>query len=441
MDLKVGWARAQVTLRQSEIERVEEKALPPGFWDPPGEEAGEAPGAPFRADQAAYLEVPIIGAFGKEVFVEAVARALAYAKRRAVKHVVFVIDNVVEEGGGDVDHAMEVYNVLKRYADSLHYHGLVRNCLGDGLAAALWCDTVRLLPGSRIGGVLRKEDVTASEEEAAQREIVRSQLVAQVIEETRMNEIRTRLVRAMVIPSETLAFWRDEKGQVQAGPRPPEGLPAGRLLLEVKRGELLQLAYEQAVTLGMPAYTGGARELGEHLGIPGWVSAGDFGIRAAADARAKNERREQNRQSAFERKGERLITRRETVEKYIADHVARAAEFDPTENPYDAYRRRWHWGWGWSGSGGSGSSVSWTEETSQTIPRTVQRQWTQRADNSIQHLQLAARGLQSMKSLEKEAVEMGLQPAYAEGEIDALLADLAKKVEYLKERRDPFTPK
>ncbi len=442
IDTKVGWARATVTLLSADIDSIEEKPLPAGFFaapEPPSSSVELKPG------QVPYLEVPIEGRFGTDVFVESVERALGYAKRHRIRHIVFSIDNVVQirngKSDGDVDTALELYKLLKRHKESMVFHGVVRNCLGDGMAVALWCDTLRFLPGSRIGGVLRDlndQSPQSARYQAEESQIIREQMVAEILFDTRRSGNSAMIVRAMLDPTYTLALWKDENGQVVGGQEAPRAVPKNRVILSVPEGELLNLAYEKAIALGAPAFGGDLEKLGADLGIEGWTRESDYGRRAAETVARKNARVAKRKQADYERKAERNITRRQTVEKYIAANFKKAAELDPTKTEYKNYSQRWNWTWGWHGPN---HSWSYNFSGAQTITLEKQREYKNRVDNAILYLQRAAKGILHIEKHDEDAVKLGLQPTYAEGEEEKILEDIKAMIEELRANRDPFTKK
>lgn len=426
IDTKIENVRVIIGFNMDETAKVQRKALPAGFFDPPPPASRISDPSKFKAGQPLYLEVSLTGIPGKDYFAMALDRVLSYANSNRITHVVLTIDST----GRNPDEANAIFNILKNGKKKVLLHGLIRNCNGAALAAVFWCDSIHLLPGGKLGGPLPDEGPAASPEEAQDQEVIWASIADRVIRETGRKGTAAEIIRAMIDPEIQLAVWKDTDGQNQAGVEPPAGLPKDKVILSSKKGERLSIDYDQAVALGMKPYDGGAEGLGGILGLTGWAKESDYGEKAIsfiakekmqlADAKAKKEVRAQ---AAFEEKVEKNVTRREESLAYIQNCIQQAKEFDPSKGSYQAYADTWNWGWSWGGN-----PERWTKES--------QERWTDRTDATMHYLAEAAKGLKSLKRLDEEAVKLGVEPTLKPGDAVKFIKDLEGKYNALAADRD-----
>ena len=421
IDTMIGRVRATLNFDASEIASIEDTKLPTGFYEPTKPAPRISDPRKFRENQTLYLEVPVIGAFGKQVFADGLARTLSYARRHKIQHVVFF----VESSGGNLDEAREMYDLLKNYKKSLTYHAIVRNCLGDALAVPFWCDTLHLLPGARIGGTGRKLSDISDKYDDEEEEIVRAQMAYEVVSDTGKTGRVAEIIRAMILPSETLAAWRGKDGTIFTSVTLPDDVSKTHAIFKVDEGEPLAITYEQALELGMPAFEGGAGDLGKLLGLRGWTAESDYGRKAMAKMAAEKQRRAKAKQASYEARVKKNIGRRESTERYIEHNMKQAAAWDPTKASYKTYSRHWNWGWGWSG-----------ESQSSELTKESRRKWRNRTDASMYYMNRAAKGLNTMKRLDRKAAKLGLELTFKTGEIDMMLKDIRIRFGYLNVHRN-----
>ena len=122
----------------------------------------------------------------------------------------------------------------------------MKNCLGDPLSVALWCDTVHLVPGSRIGGRNRKATEASREMAGEDEALLRAQMAEDAVGDTGRRGAAADVVRAMLDPAETLAVWKDEGGRLRSGLTAPDGMAEEKILLAVGGGEVLQIDFAAA---------------------------------------------------------------------------------------------------------------------------------------------------------------------------------------------------
>ena len=424
IDTRVRGIRTTLSFPRAEIKTIEEGELAPGFFDPPPADPRVSDPKKSGEGQVFYLEVPIVGEFGEDVFAGGVRSALSYAKRHGIEHVVFTI----ETDSANLDEALAFYRLLKTRKGTLKLHAVVKNCLGEGLAVALWCDTVTLLPGAKIGGLGRKLSEISEKIDPEEEDVVRAQMAEDAIRHTGKSGALAEIVRAMLDPSETLAIWKDDEGDLATGANPPEGVAAKRVVVSVDEGTPLQLSSDHIKAFGRPLLEGSAKDLGKLLGIEGWALESDYGSKVMERVAVREKKKASAKQAAFEKKVRRNIDRREATERSIAHNMQKAAEWDPTESNYETYSRRWNWGWGWDG-----------EWRTKQLTEDSRKKWRNRTDACMHFLKRAGKGLTAMKRLDEEANKLGLETTYKEGVIDDLLADLKARLVVLHQHRDKRT--
>ena len=407
--------RTTLRLDRSEIESIERKPLPEGFFDPP-------PAPPRLSDpqkdspqDTLYLEVPIVGEFGRDVFADGVSKALRYAKRYRILHVVFVIDSE----GGDLEDIEATYTLLRNNRRVLTYHAVVRNCTGGALAIPVWCDSMHLLPGARLGGSERP--LSASSRMSDEDQILRAQIARGVVRETGLEGTVGDVVRAMIDPAVVLAAWRDEGGEIQVASAPPAGLPAERLVFRVGGGQVLVLSDRQAVELGAESFAGDIESLGAVLGFSHWKEESDYGRRAMEEAAAQKKRDAAQVQAKYAEAVEENIRKRGIAERYLEESVQRAAEWNPNDASYDYYVRRRGWGW-------RGSKIRMTYDS--------RVRWQQLSDTAIGYLREAARAVTTIERLDRQAIELDLEPTFRPDELVWIKEDIQTKYNYFAANQD-----
>jgi hypothetical protein len=418
LDAKVApTIRATINLPRAEIKSIERQPLPPGFFDPPPPAARVSKTDDFAPGASLYLEVPIIGRFGTDVHADGVLAAIRYAQRHRIEHVVFPIDST----GGSYEEARAIYEHLRKYSRHLTYHALIHDCLDGALAVAIWCDTVSMVPGAAIGGTARIDGDSA---EATVDTVTRAQIAREVAREAERRGRRGVVVRAMIDPLQEVVGWRTADGRVEAAERAPEDLPAKDVIFRVGPKETLNLSYNQALRLGLPPFEGTAADLGDLLEIDGWELESDYGTRVMAETVARKRDEADKTAFAFSERVRKNISQREMAEAYIQDSLRQAAEWNPTNDTYQTYARRWRWGW----RDGVSHSSTWTNES--------RRRWQNRTDATAYFLREAARGIKTLAELESEAKELGLEPMIAPGELQTMARDVQVKSDYLAANRN-----
>jgi hypothetical protein len=349
-----------------------------------------------------YLEVPIEGVFGKDIYADGVNAALRYAGRYRIHHVVFVVNSP----GGDLDESRATYDLLRRNQRQFTFHAIVRECIDGALGVAVWCDSIHILPGARLGGG------SSGSGRGDEDRLLRSQVAREIIRQARLEGPVADIVGAMIDPDRTLAAWRDEAGEIVVGAAAPPAVPAARQVFRVGPGELLVLDHEQAVGLGLEPLVGGAAELGGVVGLSGWKAESDYGRRVMAETAGRKRREAEEASAKYAAAVEDNIRRREALEQYLEESLKRAAEWNPSDASYDYYVRRWGWGW-------SRSKLRLTHDSRQ--------RWRERTDLAMNYLLEAAKTVTALERLDREARELGLKPSFEGTELGWVKSDIQTK--------------
>jgi hypothetical protein len=401
--------RTTLRLDRGEVASIERKPLPPGFFDPPP----VAPRVSDPQDQAPqdtlYLEIPIKGEFGKDVYAGGVRDALRYCKRYRISHIVFDIDC----RGGDLDEVSATWDLLRRDRRMFTYHAIVRDCLGGALAIPIWCDSIFVAPGAELGGSPQLPKADRASDRRLADEIILAQIANDVVRQAQLDGHVALIVRAMIDPAHMLAGWRDEDGEIMVGADPPAGLPRGRLIFEVEAGTALVLNHDQAVELGIESMPGGIEGLGKILGLFNWKAESDYGRQAMADAVVRRQAEADKAQAKFAEQVEENIRRREILERNLEESLKRAAEWNPVNASYDYYSRRWGWGWGRSRGGMTYDS---------------RQRW-------MSYLLQAAKTVTALEKLDREAVKLGLETTFQGSDLAWVKTDIQTKYNELQADR------
>jgi len=429
VDTVIATVRTVLNIKWSEVKAIEKKPVPPGFFDPPRAPERQSDPKAFTAADTPYLEIPIVGRFGKDVYGQGIRAALTYASRYRIRHIVFFIDS---QGWNDLDEAIDAFRALKSYGDRLTCHALVRNCTGDALAIGLMCETLHVVPGGRIGGAPGRLSDASRKIASGDEEVVRQQIAHEASRLMQERGKPGRTIRKMIDPAEPLACWIDASGQPAFGAEPPTGLATDKTVFSSRPGEVLALDSGVLAKLGVPPFEEGVAGLGEALGLPGWKAESDYGRKVMATTAARKTQEAEEKSARFAYVTQTNIARREMTDRALQHNTQEAAKWNPTNDSYETYSHRWRWGWG--------GRWHWRDddydEPSNLFTQDSRKKWQTRTDASLLYLQRAAQAAAAMERLDDEATKLGLEPTYKAGEIGLMVKDLATKFNTLKAERN-----
>jgi hypothetical protein len=404
IDTVIDGTRATISLAKSAVKDVDVKSLPAGFFESPPAEPRVSDPKKFKPGTTLYLEVPVVGPIGKTLHADAIGAILTYASRNKIGHIVFTIDST----GGDFDEAVAIYRTLKSRKGATKLHAIISRCAGAALVVPVWCDTLRLLPGGTLGGTgagaRLGDDVD---------DVMAAQIAVKVVADTKRVGVAAEICRALFDPACAFVVWKNAEGAAEVGPEAPAGVPADKVLLKVREGELLQVTRDQAVAFGMPAFSGGAAELGAALKLSGWTAESDYGQKTIARIAVDKAKKSESAEAAKLAKVKKNVVAREETKEFVQRNLDQAKAWSPTKGEYATIQNYWASGWGW----GEGY-------TSNQLTKESQKQWRTRTDACMYYLKQAGKGLLTLKRLDKEAADLGLEPTFKGGEIDATLKDL-----------------
>ncbi len=409
--------RTTLHLRRLEVRSIEQRPLPDGYFDPPPAAPRVSDPTAFAGGETLYLEVPIAGRFGTDIFADGLAEILRYARRYRIRHIVFVVDSE----GGEFEEIEAVYAELRRNRRMFTYHAIVRRCIDAALAVPVWCDSIHLLPGATIGGessVTGRDSVNEAEDQ-----LVRAQIANEVVREADLRGDVGAIVRAMIDPFQSLAAWREDDGEIVVGVAPPEGVKDDAIIFQVGPGRLLALSYEQGVALGMKVFDGPVADLGATLELDGWVAESNFGLETMMQTATRKAKQAAEASLHFADVVEENLRRRAILERNLEENLRHVAEWDPTKGSYDFYSRRYVWGW--------------YRRTSRTrMTHDSQMRWQRRTDLTMGYLRQAAQAVRALERLDREGLELGLEPMFTAQDLAWMKNDLQLKYDQVAASRN-----
>lgn len=423
-DTLISGIRAKLSFKRSDVKSVEKKALPDGFFDDSENEPGAAGTQASAKEPTLYLEVPINGRFKEQVFARVVRSSLVYSKARNIRHVVFTVDSA----GGALDEAGMVARAMRDFSEALTYHAIIRNCTGEAVIVPFMCDTMHVLPGATVAGLVQRLEGLPFKYAKQDEAVVRSQIADDLVEVALRRGRKGDIIRAMVDPIDPLAAWLDANDKVVMGRTPPADLPSDKLIFANQAESILTLTYEQISKLGVPTIKDGPAALGDLLGLPNWREESAYGRDAANRAIAMERQKAstaQTKAAAAQAKYEddvsRNIRMRDVTKRAIESNLKQASTWNPTSASYKTLSQYVTWGWD---PNTQWDTHIWTPDS--------QARWHSRSEACAHFLNRAADGIRAMMKLDKEAVKLGLSATFKEGDLRLMLEDVNVKLEMLR---------
>ena len=429
LDTMVSGIRASgLRLKMAEIDRIETGDVAEGFFTAEPAPPALSPNAVQVEDRSGlYLTVPIMGELGTDAVAEGVMRAIAYAKRHRVPSLVFIVDST----GGDLDEVLMINRAMRTEHRPITFHAIIKRCQGAALAIPLMCDTVHVLPGALVGDTPTELGQGSRKYGNEDEQVLRTELARRAYEYAVSQGAPGLVVRAMIDPLEELAAWKEPGGELGLAATLPTDVPAEDAIFVTRAGEMLILKYDQLVALGLPTLTGGAEDLGEALEINNWQKESDYGEATMAELSGIRRKQLASNDTRFQDELKSNLVKRETTQALIENSVKQARDWDPTNGDYTTYAKRYGWG-GWGR--GNRRDIDYAPGT--TMTRDSRDEWQRRSDLTMGYLRKAAKACNAMKSYDKEAVTLGMEPTYEEGELDRMIQDLQVKYDFVQEQRN-----
>lgn len=371
IDTMVNNIRVSMTLQRTEIKSITRSPLPAGFFDRPASK--ETPAAPAEIAPAhhaaeskagAYIEVPLEGSFGRDIYPKGVEAALKLAVDHGIRHVVFRIHSP----GGEVWAAKKIMEILDQYQGKVVTHALIEQAMSASIWVVFACDHIEIVPGGAVGAavVFRGDASTGS---AQVDEKMNSALAGELGAIAERHNHSPAVVRAMIIPEAELYAW-NEGDRPRVSAERPDPSPPGLRVLSTDR-DVLTLTADEAGQIGLATELKGhdAAEIGPDQGIDGWAATGNMG----AAAMQRGCKQSAQVRADLDRAAERL--RRAVTE---------AGQADPTRYSYQA-----------------------TESGVLSIES--RRRWTELSDKALAAWTEAKRALSEFKAEQAKAAELGME--------------------------------
>ena len=238
--------------------------------------------APAKRDGVPmYLEIPLEGTFGEEIFPKGVGEALIWAGEHGVTDIVFRIDSP----GGAVWSAERIVELMNEYRGSMRFHALIERSISASIWPSFACDTIAMAPRSGFGGAVayRMDADTGSAEVDLKMNSIR---MAELVSQAEENGHSGHVVRAMMISDQSLyaVLPEGEGGWELRGSAPPA---SGRFddVVPLDTAEsILTLTANEAETYGIAPKLE-SEDTDAYLPVLGygeWDSAGPAGYELTA---------------------------------------------------------------------------------------------------------------------------------------------------------------
>lgn len=438
VDRTDGWVTIDVDSHEGEIRmKLAESRIAKVDGAEPAPASEPAAPAPLAGSpHGTYAELQIRGVVGKEIRAQGVQEAILAARRLGLRHLVFVINTTA--AASNADEALAIAAVLAKHRSSMQYHALIEQGIGSGLVFALHAHSLHLMPGAKVGG--DRAAVAAADDEAlALRADLAYRAAAFAAEAGKSGD----LFAAMIDPRRHFCAWRDAQGVVVTGPERPDTIAADAVLAEDADDQVLVLTAEQFVAAGMPLIEAAAG-IGAAIGQANWQDRGQGPAKAYADGNAVGIRRAENAASDTQRRIEQVASRRDKAHQVLLHSIEQARTNDPAKGDYKTVQATSGGGGTWYRHGGhvrppvyrrdDGSDGS-TYDT-HLFTGDSRKEWVWRTDTTLRFLNDALSAAKSLEKLDPAAVELGMDPIFAVGEISQIIGDLRTAIDRVTSQRN-----
>ncbi len=401
LDTMITGIRVTLRLPHAQIAEVKRQDVPAGFFSQRPKEIESSKRITASSEKAVlYLDIPIKGAFGKDILAEGVARALMHALRSSIKHVVFTIDSP----GGDYGEAAAIFKLLERYDSRLTYHAIVKDAMGESLLITSWCRTIHMLPGARIGA---RPDGKPLEGISPVR------LAETAFAHGQPGEV----IGAMAEPARTLVVWLESGDRIYMAPTAPKHVSPDAILLSDTDGKPLTLSTREAEKIGLAQrFVGDADDLGVALKQEGWAMESDYGSRsmeAALQSREETAKSIGGNETSYAYEVQSNTQQRTATQQQIREALDEAKHWDPERGKY--------------------VRMNWLDPN---FTKAGRKTWQSRTDLSIRALIRARESVQAMKALETDARKLNLEPIASDRDLDKTRQDINLQIKVLADQRD-----
>lgn len=282
------------------------------------------PAKPAAKTKADYMEVPLIGEFGKEILAGGVKKALIRAKAEQIQHIVFVVDS----GGGVVEDAKAIAEVLKQFDGSFTYHAVIKKAFSASLWVLTLCDNWYCSPGGATGAAVVYSLSTqsgAAEVDAKMNGAVAAMLASAAEQKGHSGDA----IRAMVLMDAKLYFnpaANDQASRLSAVQQPGAvEIDTDRTVLSASMAQMV----EWGLAINLPDAANPCDAVGKALGKAEWRSSGNGGVGAMKSTAAAFAAAMAERDRAYKQFQEATKAMSEAAKSFDYAFTA-AGTFDPS---------------------------------------------------------------------------------------------------------------
>lgn len=447
IDTVIATIRTQLRLDRSNIESIQRKALPDGFFEKEDKKDDEtskpdekkddekeeeetlgpklAPVNPdldddmhyfarvdervFRSlkyegkepEQSAnyYLEIPLEGGFGEDIWPAGIKKSLEYAKDKGIKHVVFRIDSP----GGYVWAADEIKEIMMDYKHDFTIHCVIEQAISASIWVVFTSDRIYMTEGSAVGGatVYHMSSFGHAAVDAKMVSITAAKLTS--IAEARGHP--ADLVAPMVVMEESVYGYRDKDGKVHISKAKPNEIGADDIIVQDGPKQVLTLSRGKAVELGLAsAVDRGVRDVGMLNGLRDWKPYSDAGKIFMRDSKNLSKR---------------LVKQAEELrEKYGQYHVAtmqRIGEADAVDPRKTV-------------------ELVYYQHNGQLTPNCI-REWRRASERCMAAWMKVQEGLEEWRKVSDELDKMGIDPPISDFNLKEVIDQAQREIDWLRKNR------
>ncbi|MEZ6241753.1 MAG: hypothetical protein R3B57_01795 [Phycisphaerales bacterium] len=223
-----------------------------------------------------YMEIPIKGGFGEEVYPKGIAESLKWAHENGVTDVIFRINSP----GGEVWAALRIVELMNEYREGLRYHALIESSISAAIWPTFTCDTISMAPRSDVGGaVVYSHDANTGSFEVNKK--FNSILMAKLATQAEESGHNPQVVRAMMITDQALyAIPMGDGTYHLTGEKPLSGVEGKDYVTLDDTKSILTLTANEAEKYGIATklMDDKADSLRDALGYAEWDDAGGKGV-------------------------------------------------------------------------------------------------------------------------------------------------------------------
>ena len=237
-------------------------------------------------ERTRYVVIPINGMLGGSTVAAGVERAIDQALSRP-DHNCFIF--TFDTTGGDADEALRITQIINRKTAGADVIGIVKQCLGPGLAILLSCDQIYIEEPLPRGIVIEFQDSWLADSGSDQHNLRRQQALYRQLVQDKPAWIP--IINALTDPDTTLYAWDTGSGQIMtSNSKPAANVPDW---VEIDLTQRLGMTAEEAISAGLanPA-VGGIPAIGASLGYSLFQESSVRGANLMEQASSESQKQE-----------------------------------------------------------------------------------------------------------------------------------------------------